>query len=165
MLPFMNTRRLPAALVVATTALLLTGATPPVIPTAPIIDFRLPVFNEEGYRIWELRGSEAIYEPQAQRADIKGLRLKVFSGDDRELVENTVESPLAIVLVKERSISGPGMIHLVGAERGREFDVRGEDWTYQETLPGPDQPQKTKTVVIRKNVVVTFSEDIGNILR
>lgn len=165
MLAAMNIRRLPAALLVAAAALLLAGATPPVIPTAPIVDFRLPVYNEEGFRIWELRGSEAIYDPEAQRAEIKGLRLKVFSGDDRALVENTVDSPLAIVLVKERSISGPGMIHLVGAERGREFDVRGEDWTYQETLPGPDQPQKIKSVVIRRDVVVTFSEDIGNILR
>lgn len=161
----MNLRRLILGPVLGGTALLLVGASAPIIPTAPIVDFRLPVFNEEGFRVWELRGSEAIYDPKAQRAEIKGLRLRVFSGDDRNLVENTVESPLAIVLVNERSISGPGLIHLVGAERGREFEVRGEDWTYQETLPGPDNPQKVKSVVIRKNVVVTFSEDIGNILR
>ena len=99
-------------------ALVFAGANPPpVLPTAPIVDFRLPVFNEQGFRVWELRGSEAIYDHAAQRAEIKGLRLRVFSGDDRELLENTVESPLAIVKVAERSITGPGMIHLVGAER------------------------------------------------
>ena len=161
----MNLRRFLPGLTLAGAALFLAGASAPIIPTAPIVDFRLPVFNEQGFRVWELRGSEAIYDPKAQRAEIKGLRLRVFSGDDRSLVENTVESPLAIVLINERSISGPGMIHLVGAERGREFEVRGEDWTYQETLPGPDNPQKVKSVVIRKDVVVTFSEDIGNILR
>ena len=161
----MRTRRLSTAAAFLATALLLVGASTPVIPTAPIVDFRLPVFNEQGFRTWELRGSEAIYDPQTQIAEIKGLRLRVFSGDDRALVENTVESPLAIVNVNERSIRGPGLIHLVGAERGREFEIRGEDWTYQETLPTPANPQKVKTVVIRKAVVVTFSEDIGNILR
>lgn len=162
----MKFRRHSIALVLAVGALVFAGANPPpVLPTAPIVDFRLPVFNEQGFRVWELRGSEAIYDHAAQRAEIKGLRLRVFSGDDRELLENTVESPLAIVKVAERSITGPGMIHLVGAERGREFEVRGEDWTYQETLPTPDQPEKVKTVVIRKGVVVTFSQDIGNFLR
>lgn len=161
----MKSRRLSIAATLAAVAVFLAGASLPVVPTAPIVDFRLPVFNEQGFRAWELRGSEAIYDPVAQRAEIKGLRLRVFSGDDRELVENTVESPLAIVLVKERSISGPGLIHLIGAERGREFDVRGEDWTYQETVPTPENPRKTKTVIIRDNVVVTFSQDIGNILR
>ncbi len=141
------------------------SASSPILPTAPIIDFRLPVFNEQGFRIWELRGSEAIYLPEEQRAEIKGLHLRLFSGDDRELVQNEVESPLAIALINDRSVSGPGMIRMTGAERGREFEVRGEDWTYQETLDGPDKKQKTKTVVIRKNVVVTFSEDIGSILR
>lgn len=163
----MKLRRLAMAAASATAALFLLGASPPVLPTAPIVDFRLPVFNEQGFRAWELRGSEAIYDAKAQRAEIKGLRLRVFSGDDREFVENTVESPLAIVVVtdKERTASGPGLIHLVGAERGREFEVRGEDWTYQETVTNAANPQKTKSVVIRKNVVVTFAQDIGNILR
>lgn len=162
----MKLRRLAIATAVASVALLLGGADSPVVPTAPIIDFRLPVFNEQGYRIWELRGSEAIYDPKAERAEIRGLRLRVFSGDEREIVENIVESPFAIVLRKENSISGPGLIRMTGtAEHNREFEVRGEDWTYQETASGPDNPRKTKSVVIRKNVVVTFSEDIGNILR
>ena len=142
-----------------------TGASTPVIPTAPIIDFRLPVFNEEGFRIWELRGSEALYLPAEQRVEIKGLHLKIYSGDDREIMQNEVESPLAIALINERTVSGPGLIRMTGAERMREFEVRGEDWTYQETLGGPDKKEKTKTVVIRKAVVVTFSEDIGSILR
>jgi len=154
-----------SSLILLAATLLLGASSTPVVPIAPIVDFRLPVFNERGFRTWELRGSEAIYDPIAQRAEIRSLRLRVFSGDERDQVENTVDSPLAIVLVKERSISGPGLIHLIGSERGREFEVRGEDWSYQETLPTATAPTKTKTVIIRQNVVVTFSEDIGNILR
>jgi hypothetical protein len=91
----------------------------------------------------------------------------VFSGDERELVQNEVESPLAIVVIKERArtASGPGLIRMTGAERGREFEVRGEDWTFEETVTDSGGKQKTRTLVLRKDVVVTFSEDIGNILQ
>lgn len=162
----MNYRRRRAlGFLLAAVAALLAGASTPIIPTAPIIDFRLPVFNEEGFRLWEVRGSEAIFDPVQERAEIKSLRLTVYSGDDRGFVENVVESPYAVLLRKELSVSGPGLIRLIGYERGREFEVRGEDWTFQELPATATNPEKTKSVVIRKNVVVTFSQDIGNILR
>jgi len=163
----MNTRRLGICTTVVAAALLLAGADTPMVSTAPIVDFRLPVFNEQGFRIWELRGSEAIYDIEAKRAEITGLRLRVFSGDDREIVENILESPLAIVQIEEgsRTASGPGLIRMVGLERERGFEVRGEDWTFTETTPAEAGAEKTKIVVIRKNVVVTFAHDIGNILR
>jgi hypothetical protein len=158
-------RRFVLGFAFAAAALLLARASTPIIPTAPIIDFRLPVFSEQGFRLWEVRGSEAIFDPVQERAEIKSLRLTVYSGDDRGLVENVVESPYAVLLRKELSVSGPGLIRLIGYERGREFEVRGEDWTFQELPPTATNPEKTKSVVIRKNVVVTFSQDIGNILR
>lgn len=163
----MITRRPFLLVVLALAAVAGAANPPPILPTAPIVDFRLPVFNEAGFRIWELRGSEAAYDHTAQRAEIRGLRLRVYSGDERELVENEVESPLAIAHVEERKVSGPGLIRLTGVERGRDYEVRGEDWTYQETYAdAPDgSRRKTKSVVIRKNVVVTFPEDIGDILR
>jgi hypothetical protein len=158
-------RRIALGCAFAAAALLLVGASTPIIPTAPIIDFRLPVFNEQGFRHWEVRGSEAVFDPVQERAEIKSLRLTVYSGDEREFVENVVESPYAVLLRKELSVSGPGLIRLIGYERGREFEVRGEDWSFQEIPPSATNPEKTKSVVIRKNVVVTFSQDIGNILR
>jgi len=163
----MKRRHAALTLVAVALGLLLAHAQTPVMPTAPIVDFRLPVFNEQGFRIWELRGSEAIYDLKAQRAEITGLRLRVFSGDEREAVENTLESPLAIVQIAEgsRTASGPGLIRMVGLESGREFEVRGEDWTFEETTPTPARPEKTKSMVIRRDVVVTFAQDIGNILR
>lgn len=161
----MTRRRLALAAVFTIAALGLTGADQSILPTAPIINFRLPVFNEQGYRMWELRGSEAIFDPKEERADIKGLRLTIYSGDDRAIVENLVESPSAVVLKKQLLVSGPGLIRMIGYQPGREFEVRGEDWSYQESAPTAANPEKTKTVVIRKNVVVTFAEDIGDILR
>ncbi|MBE2215265.1 MAG: hypothetical protein IAE82_15440, partial [Opitutaceae bacterium] len=154
-------RRLLFAAGFTAVAALLIGASTPIIPTAPIVDFRLPVFNEQGYRFWEVRGSEALFDPKEERAEIKSLRLTVYSGDDRGLVENVVESPFAVLERKTLTVSGPGLIRLIGYERGREFEVRGEDWTYQETPPTATSPEKTKSVVIRKNVVVTFAQDIG----
>ncbi|HEX9782917.1 MAG TPA: hypothetical protein VGA56_09355 [Opitutaceae bacterium] len=47
----------------------------------PIINFRLPMFNEDGYKIWEVRGSEGRYLEE-NRIEITSLDLRILSGDE-----------------------------------------------------------------------------------
>ena len=117
----------------------------------PVVNFRLPVFNDQGYRIWELRGGSGRFVDK-NHVELTAVRLQILSGDESNTVEWEITSPLATARPDDKIVSGPGQLRVVG----RNFELFGDDWTYA---------HDTKTVVIRKNVVATFSGSIGNILQ
>jgi hypothetical protein len=132
-------------------ALAVTIALAQIPAQAPILNFRLPIFNPAGFRTWELRGSTGRYVDR-DRVELTGVRLQVFSGDEAGTVELEVASPEAIAQPESRMISGPGQLHVIG----RGFELFGNDWTYEDA---------EKTLVIRRDVVTTFKQNIGDILR
>ncbi len=117
----------------------------------PIVNFRLPMFNNEGYKAWEVRGAEGRYLEE-NRIEITALDLQVFSGDEAGRIETTITSPLAIVRPKDRAVTGPGAIRA----KGEGFELFGENWLYE---------HDTKTVTVRESVVLTLDGAIGNILK
>ncbi|MGH8019923.1 MAG: hypothetical protein ACREIA_16915 [Opitutaceae bacterium] len=117
----------------------------------PIINFRLPMFNEDGYKSWEVRGSEGRYLEE-NRIEITELDLQVFSGDEAGEVETTITSPLAIVHPKDRTVAGPGAIHA----KGVGFELFGDNWLYE---------HDAKTVTVNDSVVLTLDGVVGDILK
>lgn len=132
-------------------ALLLAGQLQAQIaPDAPIQDFRFPMFNDEGFRVWEVRGVQGIFIDM-ENSEIVGLELSVFSGDERDLLSHRILSPRAHINFVERRASGPGSLFV----NGPGFQVEGENWTYQ----GENQ-----RIVIGNRARMTFAESL-NILR
>lgn len=118
---------------------------------APILNFRLPLFNAAGYRTWELRGGTGRYVDR-DHVELTAVQLQLFSGDEQGTLQLEVTSPEALAQPESRVVSGPSELHV----KGQGFELFGNDWTYEEA---------TKTLVIRRDVVATFAQGIGDILR
>ncbi len=123
-------------------------------PNAPITNFKLPLFNDEGYRTGYLRGDQGIYVNESE-IRIIGMELNQYSGDERDAVIGTMESPEALFRLdqnKKRSAAGPGAIRL----ENDSFVLTGEDWIWQE---------KGNQLVINKNVKIVIFDEIGNVIK
>ena len=83
-------------------------------PNAPITNFKLPLFNDAGYRTGYLRGDQGIYINSSE-VRILGMVLNQYSGDERDIVTGTMESPEAMFRFdrnRKSTASGPGAISL-----------------------------------------------------
>lgn len=121
------------------------------IPNAPVENFRLPMFNGEGYRAWELRGSKGTYM-DGDKVSLEEIIIRLYTGDASNGIRTEITSPDATVLIEENKAVGTNGILI----QGGSFRITGQNWTWQ----GDDH-----RVVIEENVVVTFFEGIGDILR
>lgn len=127
-----------------------TGLEAQMTPDAPIENFRLPMFGDDGYRIWDLRGDEAIYV-SADRIDVHGMRLRVFSGGPEEHVDSLIESPEARVLIDRNEARGENGIRVTGDNH----EATGKEWTWE---------RDDNRILIKSNVRVTFDEELEGFL-
>lgn len=126
------------------------------VPDAPVLNFRLPMFGDNGYPTWDLRGAEGRYISPEQ-VDVTGMRLLVFDEDQPNRVEAEIISPEATMLIREHQARGDRTITVVGDN----FVVRGEHWLWE----GPQKEGPKSRVVIDDNVKVTFFEELSGILK
>lgn len=120
----------------------------------PITNFKLPLFNDEGYRTGYLRGEQATILNEVE-IRILGMELNQYSGDERDAVIGTMESPEALFRLDQndrRSAAGPGSIKL----ENDSFVLTGDDWIWQE---------KGNQLVINKNVKIVIFDAIGNVIK
>ncbi|RME70054.1 MAG: hypothetical protein D6781_07180 [Verrucomicrobia bacterium] len=122
-----------------------------VMPNAPVVNFRFPMFNSEGYKTWELRGAEGRYINE-NRVELTNVNLRIYSGDETGALQTEISSPKAIIEIDTRIVRGPESVHVVGPG----YEMFGEDWRYDDA---------DKTIVVQRNVVVTFDDSVGNILK
>ncbi|HEY1848795.1 MAG TPA: hypothetical protein VGG37_06300 [Opitutaceae bacterium] len=111
----------------------------------------LPLFTKEGYRQMTLRGDE-IQQVSANRVDITGMTVTVFSGDAAAKVDSVLMSPAATFLTGERIAKGDGPVRLVRDD----IEVSGKGWTYLY-----DQ----KKVLILSHAHVVFHASLPDILK
>lgn len=120
----------------------------------PITNFKLPLFNDEGYRTGYLRGEQAVLLNDTE-IRIDGMELNQYSGDERDAVTGIMESPEALFRRgknRNSTASGPGFIKL----ENDTFLLTGEDWIWQE---------KGNRLVINKNVKIVIFDAIGNVIK
>jgi len=120
-------------------------------PDAPIKNFKLPMFNNAGVKVWDLRGEEAKYLNRDQ-VDLFQMRLKIFENDGSGNVRLEIESPHASVFPNQHTVSGPDKIRVLNAD----FEISGSDYTWR----GREQ-----SVSIRKDVHVVFKSPLQDILK
>ena len=118
---------------------------------APTTDFKLPLFNAEGYRHWYMKGAEALYVNESE-IRIQGLELQQYSGDDRDVEIGSLRSPQATFYVNQRTASGPGSIEV----QSETFRISGEDWIWQ---------SDENRIIINRNVKVFLFDTVGNLIK
>ncbi len=142
-----------AALVIGHCSLVIPAAlsAPQVTATAPIKNFRLPTFTEEGHRHVMLVAEEARL-PDPSRIDLKEMMLTLFTGDASEGIDSLLAAPSATFIPATLFASGSETVRL---ERS-DLTVTGADWSY-------DHP--AKKVVIKRDAHVIFRSPLGDILK
>lgn len=116
------------------------------VPDAPIEHFRLPMFAENGYKKWELRGLRGHYLSETE-ALVEGLELVVFSGDETVAEENRIRSPRARIFLEEARAEGDSSLFVTGPG----YEIQGQNWSWD----GGE-----RKIVVRKDVRVSFAGSV-----
>lgn len=120
-------------------------------PDAPIKNFKLPMFNNAGVKVWDLRGEEAKYVSQDQ-VDLFTMHLKVFKNDGSGAVQLEIESPHATVYADQHLVTGSDSIRVLNDD----FEITGRNYTWR----GREQ-----SVTINENVRVVFKAPLQDMLK
>ncbi len=123
----------------------------------PIINFKLPVLNEEGIRTSLLRGNEARYI-NANQIDLVAMQYTLYSDDGSNQVDSTLLAPSASVFLsgKHYKVQGAEGVRIVRDD----LDVMGTQWSF-----ALDE-KKNRQITLENNVKVVFRKlHIGNILK
>ncbi|WP_309384570.1 hypothetical protein [Cerasicoccus frondis] len=119
---------------------------------APIENFRLPIFGEDGNRIWDLRGDKGIYNESGE-IDVERMILRTFPPGEPTKPDLTIESPKARIYPEENRAAGPGYLFLEASDES--FAIVGRDWQWL---------NDKRTILIGEEARVTFKQAIGSIL-
>lgn len=120
-------------------------------PDSAIEGFRLPLFDESGYRVWQLQGELATYKSESQ-INIDGMEVSQFVGNDENPEVAKLTSPQAIFHSDTTMAYGPGELHV----ETPSFEVIGYDWIWL---------GEKKQITFNNNVKVTLYDQIGDILK
>ena len=121
------------------------------IPNAPIENFRLPMFNQDGFNAWEIQGAQGLLVDDTNIELVK-IRLQVFSDTAAKVIETEITSPSATMVINENQVYGTNTIRI----KNKNYLITGQNWQWN-----GDQ----RTVVIREDVLVTFFQNIGDLLQ
>jgi len=134
-------------------ALLASGLAAQPVSDAPLLNFRLPLFNEQGNRVWDLSSAAVrVLSIDEKRFELTTVHLRMLAGDAASTLEYELFAPLAVIDVSARTATGKGQLHVIG----RGVELFGDDWHCEAA---------TKSIVIEHNVVVSFTGDLGNVLK
>jgi predicted phosphodiesterase len=121
----------------------------PVAP--PARNWTLPLFTKEGFHQMTLRGDE-VRPVSADRIDVTGMNVTVFSGNADAKVDSVLVSPQATFLLNEKIARGDRAVRLVRDD----VDVRGEGWNYS---------YNEKKVLIFRHAHVVFHSALPDMLK
>lgn len=122
-----------------------------IVPDAPVKDFILPMFGESGLKTWDLAGEEGRYVDET-RIDVEGMRVRVFEADNPRVVETTLTSPRATILLENQQALGEDFIRV----ETEQYVIEGRSWFWDH---GAGQ------VRIESGVRVTFHESLEYVLK
>ncbi len=120
-------------------------------PETPVRNFSLPVFGDNGYKAWEIEGLEGRYI-SPELIEVRGMRMRKYSGDSRVAQEALIESPTASVYPKRNAASGKDLLTITG----QTYSVRGREWTWD---------GRTHRITINRDAEVIFRESLIDILQ
>lgn len=120
-------------------------------PDAPVQDFMLPRFDDEGYRKWDLSGRQGVFVSSDQ-VDVLGMRLRVFKDRQPDTLDLQIESPRASIMIRENRARGDTSLLVLG----EAFSISGVGWSWD---------GESGTIAVRDEVRVAFTETFTDILK
>ena len=118
---------------------------------APVKNWALPLFTNEGPRSMTARGSEARFVT-ANHIEVVDLNLTVFSGDATSKVESILLSPAATFLPQDKIAQGDKSVRFIG----QGMEASGSRWLYR---------HGEKKISLDGNVRVIFDAELKNLLQ
>ena len=120
-------------------------------PHAPVQNFKLPRFAENGYTEWVLQGSSGHYV-SPELIHISDMALRIYSADERMLRELTLESAFAALQLEENTAQSESAIRIEGGH----FNIAGTGWNWD---------GYSGNIEVLSAVVVDFQQSIAPALR
>lgn len=142
--------RTTAALFLAA-ALALPGQTPQISAPAPVKNFSLPFFNDEGHRTLLVRGNEAILT-DPRKPQFADMTVTIFAREAANQVESVLLSKAATVDTTTRVIEGTDAVRFVRDD----IEVTGEAWRYEHSA---------RRIVIQRNARVVLRAELPLLIK
>ncbi|MEM9157487.1 MAG: LptA/OstA family protein [Verrucomicrobiota bacterium] len=111
-------------------------------------NFAAPAYNEEGYRIWYLKGAKGHYISNDEVL-VEDLQIRQHSGDATDQVISTAFSPRATFRREQALAHGPSSLTL----ENESFKLYGEDWVWA---------ARDQRITLNQNVKITLFDSLGN---
>ena len=118
-----------------------------IVPNAPVKNFRLPRFGDNGYTQWMLQGDQGIYYRDEQ-VSVKQMAMRIYSGDERMALELSMDSPQGTLRLQENRGYSESPITIVGAN----FKISGIGWKWL---------GDNKEIIVKQDAVVKFTQGIA----
>lgn len=122
------------------------------LPDAPIKQFRLPVFDETGYKVCDFAGEEGKLISETEVL-VSGMVLRTWEPGDPPVLSMTIQSPTAVILPSEQKAVGKEFIAIRSADGN--FSILGRQWFWE---------GRENRIVIEEDVRVSFNESLGGLL-
>ena len=119
-------------------------------PKAPIKQFRIPSFGDNGYIRWVLRGEEGIYR-NAEDVSVSGMALRIYSSDERKLLQLSMDSPQAEIEIGTSRAFSEAPIEITGSN----FEMSGTGWKWLGDERSIEVKRASK-VVFAQGLAATF---------
>jgi len=119
---------------------------------APVENFRLPVFGENGFRVWDLQGKTGTYLEDETIA-VERMILRTFPPNDPQNPELIIESPQAIISPESNQARGDQYLFLQATDGS--YAIVGRRWHWF---------GDKERITIQEDARVTFRQAIGSIL-
>lgn len=111
--------------------------------------FTFRKFNDQGLRLWDLSGKEAVFVSD-NVIQIIQMQLSITSTRDRG--DTLLRSPNAHIYVEDNQATGDGFLFV----QGDGYEAQGKDWEWR----GVD-----RKIEIRQGAKVTFDDAVRRILQ
>ena len=122
-----------------------------ILPDAPIEGVRVTMFSDDGFRLWNLKGSSAAYG-EAGEVSVTDLDLTIYQGDQGKVVDMHILGKRAVYESEDRSVFGDGGVFV----DGDFYKIEGESWDYS---------QNDRVVNVRENVKVVIEYQLESFLK
>ena len=131
-----------AAVVLASPASL-SAQTTDLLPVAPVDHFKVYGFDKNnGWRNWELEGARAVIGADGS-VKVIDMKLRIFEASEKQVVNMTIESPLAGMPTTRDRIEGPDKLLMTA----KGILLSGEDWCWRQDEHKLTIKRRTHTVV------------------
>ena len=120
-------------------------------PDAPIEGVTVTMFSDEGYKLWNLKGSSALYTEDGG-VEMTELDLEIFQGQDGVEVDMHIQGAQALYASEDRTVTGEGGVFV----DGDFYDIEGDNWKYS---------QDERIVEVSSNVKVVIDYELQAFLK